>query len=135
MKRQAIGNRNQKIVLFKPAGGQSPSGAPIKHRFIQVAAPWASVQQKSVAEDTAGDQDQYSARYEIGLAWRENLRPGWLIMWRKQLLKVIAVDDSDPRRQNMLISAETSNAAAELEYSDNTIVDQAINTLADAVNG
>jgi len=133
MKRVVAGRRSQKITLYKPVIGKTPSGAVIKNQLEKVASPWASVMVKNTGEQEFGEALQGTIVYSIVIAWRD-IGKDWVVSWRGQLLRVINVDDSDPQRRQKKFSAESENTIKELEFIDNSIVDGAIETLDEAVN-
>ncbi|MCJ8337577.1 MAG: phage head closure protein [Pseudomonadales bacterium] len=133
MRHVVAGRKNQKITIYKPEAGKSKSGAPTNNSFVKVAAPWASIKTKQAAEQEVGDSQQSKITYSIVIGWRE-ISSGWVIAWRGQLIRVANVDDSDPLCRQKILIGSTENGLKELEFTDNSIVDSAIETLDESVN-
>ncbi len=121
MKHITAGRRNQKITLYKPVTGKTASGAPAKNKFEKISTPWASIITKQLSEKQTGDSSQSQIVYSIVIAWRE-VRPDWVITWRKQLLRITAIDDSDPSRRQKALLAVSENGVNELVFLESDVL-------------
>lgn len=124
MSQKGAGALRHIIELYEPTEGTSPNGAPIRNLLIKSAKTRAAVWQSKVAQKEAGDSEQIIADYRVKIRWRD-IKTGWFVLWRDQLMRVIAVDDSHPLQQYKTISVTTENAVVEMVQTDNSIVDDA----------
>ena len=120
MKKVVAGRRNQRIDLYKSETGKTTSGAPTNNLFAKIATVWASVITKQVSEKEAGESTQSSIAYSIAIGWRD-ISPGWVVLWRGQLLRVMTVDDSDHSRRQKILIAITENGVKEAELLGNGV--------------
>lgn len=128
MSQKGAGALRHKIELYQPTEGTSPNGAPIRNLLIKSASTRAAVWQNKVAQKEAGDSEQIIADYRVKMRWRE-VKTGWFVVWKGQLMRVIAVDDSHPLQQYKTISVTTENAVIEMVQTDNSLVDDAVEQL------
>lgn len=126
------GQRNQRITLYATKSDQSPSGAPIR-TVEKVGRVWAKVTYKGGSEQTAGDTKQPVSRYEIEIRWRE-IKAGWWVDWKQNYLRITNIDDSDPRRQTLVLTAETVAGMLELLETESNFTDAAARMLSQVVN-
>jgi head-tail adaptor len=123
MRNVAAGRKNQKISIYKPMTGKSASGAPMRDKFQLITSPWASVITKQLFEQEAGDSHQSKIAYSIVIGWRD-IAPNWVLLWRKQLLKITSVDDSDPTRRQKILIATSDNGISEADFLESSISDE-----------
>lgn len=105
MKRLKVGQKSQKIELYRPVTGRSPSGAQLPNSYERRGRFWASVLQRSGTESEVGDSLQGVSVYSIIIAWRD-IKADWIVVWRESVLRVISVDDSDPWKRDKAVIAE-----------------------------
>lgn len=122
MKIVPSGRKNQKIAIYSPVTGKTPSGALLKNKFRFIAKPWASVITKQQSESEIGSSQQSKIVYSIVIGWRE-ISPDWVIIWRGQVLRVMNIDDSDSARRQKILLASSENGVQEGDFLENSVVD------------
>ncbi|KYN82209.1 hypothetical protein ATY36_13790 [Vibrio cidicii] len=100
------GKLNQRLVLYRVIEGKSPRGAPME-QLVKMATPWAELITSSSGQTTGNDREQTLNTYQWRIRWRENIENGQWIQWRGRWMKITAVDDSDPRRQQIILDADS----------------------------
>ncbi|USD68133.1 phage head closure protein [Vibrio sp. SCSIO 43136] len=107
------GKRNQRIVLYQTTQTKSPNGA-LSDSIKEIASVWAEKLSANsqgtnlsvkVAVDTNFNREQPTQTIQWRIRYREDLSSGDWIQWRGKWLRVVAVDDTDIKRAELLFDA------------------------------
>lgn len=109
----AAGKLKDKIVIYSPLNSQSASGALVEK--IQFARKlWAAASKTS--HSSAAEQDQRTTKdsyqFCIRYSTKYTLAAGDWLQYRGRFMRITAVDDSDPKRQQIVLSAEYDHKSA-----------------------
>ncbi|NAW78325.1 phage head closure protein [Vibrio sp. V34_P3A8T189] len=98
------GKLNQRITLYRATKGKSRSGAPTVE-LVKSASPWAELIANASGQNAGNDRERPENTYQWRLRWRENIEPDHWLHWRGRWMKITGVNDSDPRRQELILDA------------------------------
>ncbi|MCU8207740.1 phage head closure protein [Vibrio vulnificus] len=101
------GKLNQRLTLYRAVSGKSPMGSPVV-QLEKMAAPWAELITGQSGSSASNDREQTTNSYQFRLRWRENIEPGHWMQWRGRWMKITGVNDSDPRRQELILDADAN---------------------------
>lgn len=101
------GKLNQRVTLYRSVEGKSNSGAPTLE-LVKAVTAWAELITSSSGQSAVNDREQTQNGYQWRLRWRENIEPGYWMQWRGRWMKITGVNDSDPRRQELILDADAN---------------------------
>lgn len=101
------GKLNQRLTLYRTVEGKSSGGAPTV-QLVKTVTPLAELITSSSEQSGGNDREQTINRYQWRLRWRENIEPGYWIQWRGRWMKITGLNDSDPRRQELILDADAN---------------------------
>ena len=98
-------NRIHAAILLAPTTTQNDYGA-LEHTFKSIAQCWVALEFLSTREETHNEQTRSVTRYRVVMRPRGDVRVGWQLHWRGQVLRVVSVDGvSSPK--HLLLEAES----------------------------
>lgn len=101
------GKLNQRITLYRTIEGKSPNGALLV-QLEKIATPWSELISSSSSQSTGNDREQTLNGYQWRLRWRESIETGYWLQWRGRWMKITGVNDSDPRRRELILDADAN---------------------------
>lgn len=98
-------NRTQSAELFAPTTVKNAFGA-LEHTFTSIAHCWIALEFLNTREETHNEQTRSVTRYRVVMRPRDDVRIGWQLHGRGQVLRVVSIDRvSSPKR--MIVEVET----------------------------
>jgi SPP1 family predicted phage head-tail adaptor len=89
-----IGALKRRVTLQRPDRAEDAGGGAAVI-WTDVATAWARVTTAAAGEGEAADALTARVAYTVGLRWREDVRPGWRVVFRGKALRVRAAVDRD----------------------------------------
>ena len=96
---------DQRLKLYQTINSKTPSGALTKSLSLPLAV-WGKAEQEGASRDNDNDRDLTLNRYLFTSRYRTNIKAGDWLSWRSKLLHIDSIDDSDPKRAVIIISAQ-----------------------------
>lgn len=104
------GKLNQRIAFYLNRQGKSARGAPtvtIEQQFTT----YAELIEAKANAVTENDTQTTIIDYQYRIRWRENIEPGFWCKVGSRYLKITAVNDSDPLKEQIILDAQFNSGA------------------------
>lgn len=108
----AAGKLKDKIAVYSTIESKTASGAPVK--TLQFAHNlWAEVTKTGNSATQQNDQPLTIGSYQIRIRYstKYNIAEGSWLLYRDKWLEITGLDDTDPKRRQIVIMAEHDNKA------------------------